>query len=183
MWVSRYDSWGQAGGLSHGRLLNVLKMDSGLSKTPQLCCAFSHRKELSLLARLWRQNDVSKLWSHMVHHVKVTHFTAKRAWWAPGKCESVFCGQELHFNSELHIRTNALLSSKFLLTPDLHYSTLSHPILNLLESILGHLELTIKWLSFYTSLSEASCLNVAFVERFEFDSQKFLVKSVVASAS
>lgn len=83
MWLRRYDSWGQAIAVCPNCLLNVLKMDSGLSKTPELCHAFLHWGELSLFAKYSQdKNDMSEPWPHMVHHVKVTHIAAQRVWWA-----------------------------------------------------------------------------------------------------
>lgn len=85
MWVERCDSWGPANTVCPGFLLNVLKMDSGLSKkkkkrkNPELCHAFLHWGRFEpLCQRLPRQNDVSELWPHTVHHVKVTHSAAWR---------------------------------------------------------------------------------------------------------
>ena len=83
MWVERCDSWGPANTVCPGFLLNVLKMDSGLSKRKkkktELCHAFLRWGRVEpLCQRLPRQNDVSELWPHTVHHVKVTHIAAWR---------------------------------------------------------------------------------------------------------
>lgn len=63
MWVDRSNSWGQANIVRPSCSLSISKWMLAFQKTSSP-----------------RQNDMSELWPHMVHHVKVTCIAAWRAW-------------------------------------------------------------------------------------------------------
>lgn len=121
MWVSRYDSWGQANSPSHGRLLNVLKINSSLSKTPQLCRAFSHWKEVNLLCQTLETKRYVRTTAPCGSSCKGHTYYSKEGLMKKAQMEreNVLSGGQ-NFNSELQISTNyykTLLSFNFLVSP------------------------------------------------------------------